>query len=202
MEIKELISAYTKEKNLLVGLLMVGLIISLIAYLLPTKYISTGSLIVTRNTQGSDDYFTYEGYYAQQTARFYTDAAESLLESEDVRKKALEKIGIEPDKFSLRKLKKDIRTKRDNNQVLILETKDYEENMAATKWHAVAESLIELSISANKENDPDLNIVKISAIPITKQAYKSVWVYLLVGAAGGLLFGLVKVSYSEYLKKS
>jgi hypothetical protein len=202
MELRELIYAYTKEKNLLVGLVMVGLIVSLIAYLLPAKYISTGALIVTRNTQGSDDFFTYEGYYAQEAASLYTPTVEALTDSIDVRKRALDKMGVEATQYNLRRLNRNSKVKRDGNQLIVLEVKDYDEDISTTKWHAVAESLIEVSLAANKRNDPDLSISKISSIPITKKAYRSVWIYLLTGGTGGLFFGLLKVSFNEYFKRS
>jgi capsular polysaccharide biosynthesis protein len=202
MELKELINAYTKERNLIVGLVMVGLILSLVVYLLPAKYVSSGSLIVTRNTQRSDEYFTYEGYYAQQTASEYTGTVEPLLEGLDVRKKALEKIGVEADQYNLRKLRKDTKVKRDGNQLLILEVKDHDKEIAAEKWNAIAESLIEVSAVSNKKSDPDLNIVMISSVPITKMVYRSIWIYLMTGIFSGLLFGVIKVSFSEYLTRS
>ena len=201
MELKELINIYTKEKNLIVGLMFIGLIVATVVYMLPEKYVTDGSFIVTRNTQKSGDFFTYEGYYAQQTAVGYANTVEPLMLSVDVMKKALETIGVAPTLTNLRKLEKDTRVSREGAQLINLRVKDNNPEISRQRWDAIAQSAIDLSKDSNSRNgDSELNIISISQEPITKQVYRSLYVYLATGLLVGLFFGIAKVSSDRYLK--
>ena len=66
MEFRELIKAVKKEKKTIIGLALVGLFLGAIAYFVPPKYTTTGSLLVGRRIDPSSKFFTYEGNYKKE----------------------------------------------------------------------------------------------------------------------------------------
>jgi len=88
---KKIIKTIEKNRLLLITATFIGLVLGIIFYFLPSKYISSGSFYVSKKTDKSLDFFTYEGYYAQQSAITYADSVITLAKSVDIKKDVLEK---------------------------------------------------------------------------------------------------------------
>ena len=198
MELKELIKAIYANKKLLVIFTLLGLFTGVATFYLPAKFISTGTLFITRAVEKTDRYFTYEGYYSQQTAVAYTNTAVALLESIDVKTQALEKAGIEPNGYNLKKYSKLVDIKKNGPQLITLTVKDNSYEKSQSLWNSMADSFIKYSDEANFNTDPNLKILKISPEPVVKPEYKSIYFYSVCGLLGGFIFGVLLITFKKY----
>ena len=84
MELKEYIKVF---KKYFAFILLVSATGALIAYIqtksLPSGYSLTQTFYLAGPASLSSDYFTYEGFYAQEKARNFTDSAVAILDSDD-----------------------------------------------------------------------------------------------------------------------
>lgn len=168
---------------------------------LPQKYIASGSLLVSRKAQSTGPAFSYEGYYAQQTARGYAETLIGFLESTDARKKALERLGITPDEAQLRQSKRNARVKKSAPQVVSLEVYRNSPYAAEDYWKALVAEVMEISTDFNNHfGDPLISVNLVDGSPVVYPAYRSVAIDILVGVGLGLTFGLFAVFTREYIK--
>lgn len=201
MELREIIKLLTKNKAEILLITLMGLIAGTVIYMLPAKYVSSGAFYIKRSTDTNSTFFTYEGYYAQQTALSYANTVAALLESIDLRSKSMAELGISVDEFSLRKYQKLISVKKVGPQLISLSVKGKTYDEARNFWEALSNSLIQTTSEINSNGDPNLSISKINSEPVVKQEYKSLWLNLSVGFGLGLVSGLLFISLKEYLKK-
>ena len=169
---------------------------------LPQKYTASGSLLVSRKAQSSGvGAFSYEGYYAQQTARGYAETLIGFLESTDARKKALERLGVAADEINLRQAKRHVRAKKSAPQVVTLEVRRYDAYKAEDYWEALVAEVMEISTDFNNRfGDPLISVNLVDGSPVVYAAYRNVYINTLVGVGLGLTFGLFAVFTKEYLK--
>ncbi len=202
MELAEIIKILKKNITTVAVIALLGTVIGVLVYVIPPRYISTGSFFVTRTVESSQAYFTYEGYYSQQTAAAYTNTAAALLESVDLRTKALELAKIDPSEKNLRKYAKYIDVKKKAPQLITLTVKEMTKERSSQLWNSLAQTLITSSEGANRLGDQNLKIVKISDNPVVKPEYKSIYVDGLTGLVGGFGVGLFLVGLSHYYANS
>lgn len=200
MELKETLNALYKNMVLFIGFLVMGIIVGAVVYLLPARYYAVGSLYVSRNNQDNTSFFTYEGYYSQQVAVTYTNTAMALMESVDIRTKALRTLGIDINELNLRKYGQIISVKKAGPQIITLTVKNEDPEKAQRIWNEVAKQTISAVQVLNEAGDRSLGISKISESPTIKTGYKSIPVFLLSGLIGGFILGYVVVMLKEYMK--
>jgi uncharacterized protein involved in exopolysaccharide biosynthesis len=180
---------------------LIGALIGLFIQSLPRKFVAQGTLFVTRSVQSnSDQFFGYEGYYAQQAANSYTNTAMALAESIDVRQQVMKKLGVEINDLNIFEYGKLLRVKKAGPQVLTLTFKSDTAEKALKSWTAAAESIVELNSSFNQQGDAQLHIVKV-AEPVIKKNYFYPWQFALAGAVlfSGLYF--TWIVFRSYLAK-
>jgi len=201
MELKETIKLLIKNRFEITFFVLLGLIVSTVIYMLPQKYISSGTFYISRITGSNSEFFTYEGYYGQQTALSYTNTVAALLENTDLRSKAMKNLGITIDELTLRRVQKLISIKKDGPQLITLTVKGRNYDESRNLWESLSKSLMETTTEINMRGDPNLSITKISAEPVVKLEYRSLWLNLSAGFGLGLALGIVFISFKEYLKK-
>ncbi|RJR26944.1 hypothetical protein C4561_04165 [candidate division WWE3 bacterium] len=201
MELKDLIKKLKKEIRSLVMFVLVGTGLGLVLYNIPAKYISTGSFYIQRTTENSSNYFTYEGYYGQQTALSYTNTVAALLESVDLRTLALAKLNVPVNEVTLRKYQRFISVNKDGPQLISLTVKGNTHEESKGLWESLSSSLIDTTVDINKSGDANLSISKITDEPVVKKEYKSIWINLSAGFGLGLIAGILFISFKEYFKK-
>ncbi len=200
MEIKEITKKLTKYRTQLIISVVIGAILGVEIYFLPPKYISSGSFYIKRGISGEKNYFTYEGYYGQQTALSYTNSVVALAESLDIKKLVLDRLKIEVNEESLRKLSRMIRVKKTGPQVILITVKADDYTTSENIWTKLSESLLSTTYEINKDGDPNLMVEKVSDFPVVKEGYRSM---LLFGIGGSLIsFTLFSfyICFKEYLK--
>ena len=106
MEVKQILRRFKKYRKHLIVSFASGILFGLTIFLVPPKYLASGSFFVSRAIEkGPEEYFKYEGYYSQKNAQDYTNTCVALLESTDIKSQALEKLNIQINEQNLKKLK-------------------------------------------------------------------------------------------------
>ena len=200
MELKQITKTIEKNRFLLITATFIGLILGIIFYFLPSKYISSGSFYISKKTDNSLEFFTYEGYYAQQSAITYADSVVTLAKSVDIKKDVLEKMSQPINEKNLRELNKSIKIKKAGPQIISLEIKGRTYELAEETWTKFSESLIKKSDEMNKNSDEKLVVNTVSEKPLTRKAYRSPWVFGAAGVLAGLALGILVMCGKEYFK--
>ena len=94
MELKEIVGLLRKKwKVLVVSTLICAVIAVVVTYLLPVRYCSKVDVYVKRgDTQESENYYTYDGYYATQASVQYTDTVTGLFQSIQILRNVADKV--------------------------------------------------------------------------------------------------------------
>lgn len=200
MELREIFKKIRKNKKMLIVCILVGLLAGILFHFLPSNYIASGSFYITRKEDNSESFFTYEGYYSQQTATTYTNSVVALAESVDVKKQVLEKVDLPIDDQNIRKINKSMSVKKTGPQIINITFKDKDLKKVKTIWQSISDILIETSKEINLNGDGKLTVVKISEEPFIKEGYKTLWMTGVAGIIFGCSLGLLIVSLKEYFK--
>jgi len=164
---------------MILGLLAVG-----VSLLLPNQYTAKGLLVVARRAdEPSKEVFTYEGYYAQQSAVSYTATFLSILQSPNNLKSA-------DSSADLKKLERLVKAKKDGPQTIVLNVKGQTPQDAADLWEKVADSAIQTHNKLKVSADPLLEVAKAPNSPIIVKTYPE-WTTIF---GAGFAFSLVIAS--------
>lgn len=200
MELKRLIKIFLKNNVLLAGSVIVGIILGAAIYYLPHKYSATGSFFVTRSTEpNTSEFFTYEGYYGQQTALSYTNTVIALLGSPDIRKTALSNLGIPVNEKTLRTFGRNIQTKKAGPQLITMTIRNENPEQALNLWNETSKVLILTAADINQNGDPNLHISTLLDKPVIKEPYRPLPIYITGGIFFSILAASIFISLKEYL---
>lgn len=200
MEIKDIYKKLTKHKTNLLLSLLTGALLGIIFYFLPSKYVASGSFFVNRKTSAESDFFTYEGYYGQQTALSYTNSILSLMESIDIKRMVLESNKMPLNSKNMNVLNRIISVKKTGPQVisLVVKGKTYEE--AKRLWNSVSNVTMAATYEINRNGDENLSISPVSPQPLVGLPYKSVYLYGIVGTLASFTVASFFICLKEYFK--
>jgi len=161
-------------------------------YFYPQTHVATGSFFVSRAAQsGSPDYFTYEGFYSQQSALSFTETVIGLMESVDIRKAALATLGSSPTEESLRRVAKITRVKKAAPQLITLQVKEKSPVAAGSTWLALSSATLAAVDKIKASGDLALQVSLLQETPVIAKTYRNVFVNFFGGfGAGTLLFAL------------
>jgi capsular polysaccharide biosynthesis protein len=203
MELFEALNFINKnKKSILLVTLLFGLIGLGTYFILPKKYLATGSFYIQRSTENSGGkYFTYEGFYGQQTALTYANTFIGFLESENTKKKALQTLGVPATESTLRKLGKQIDVKKSAPQIILLSVKDKEPLGAENLWNFIALDSLTTVKNLNQTGDAALQISQIGS-PVVKEQYSNMILNVFAGLGAGFLLGVFGAAFSQYLKEN
>ncbi len=201
MELKEIINTVSKYLKLITAIALIGgLVGTALYYALPKKYYASGSLVIFRTIEnGEGRYFTYEGYYGQQTAQAFTNTVAGLLESLEIKRIALEEKDMPVNEQTIRKVSRMIRIKKASPQIITVITTGYTSDEALQLWNSVADNTIGKANEINKTGDPNLQIAKIDR-PVVKEQFSNLWINTLTGISLGLVGGIILSFFINYLK--
>ena len=189
MEISVLTKLIKNRYKQLILAAIVGAVLGItLYYFLPVTYYATGALYVKRSVETNPaQYFSYEGYYGQQTAQAYTSTVMGLLDSADIKSQALEILGEPLTEKTLRNLSKNMTVKKSGSQLVTLTTKGTSPETAERMWTALTDSTLQTFDKLNRNGDIFLRISKVSQTPIVKRDFRNIYLNAFVGA------GLVKL---------
>jgi capsular polysaccharide biosynthesis protein len=187
---------------LVVGTVIGALAAGSIAYTAVDEYRASVSMYVQRAPDASNDnYFTYEGYYAQQVAVSFTDTALELLTNDEIIKRAAENAGLTHDVNSINQIKGAIVTKKDAPQLIKVDVtmtnRDEASRLAEGLAQAVSSRTSEIH---NAGGDAKLTVAQINERPFVVLERPLLWLYAIVGALLGLIGALLAATLWEYLR--
>lgn len=200
MEIKEIMKKIRKNKVLLGLSCFLGLLAGFVFFILPPTYTASGSLYVTRKAEDSGSFFTYEGYYSQQSAITYTNSVVALAESSDVKEQVLKSLEIPTNTINLRKLNNSIVVKKTGPQIININVKNKNLDKSKRIWEELSKSIIETSKNINENSNDNLSVVKVSDKPLIKENYKPPVIIGLSGLLLGFSIGLLVISLKDYFR--
>lgn len=199
MELKFIFKILKQKLRTLAVLSLLGGAVGGIIYASnPIMYKATGSFYISRKTETiNKQIFSYEGYYAQQTAQTQTSTIATILESSEIRTKALEKLGIKTDGKTLGSYKKRIDVKKTSPQIVTLTVHDRDISSVTTLWTSLSDSLIEIYAELNENGDKSIYITKLSAIPVVTGTLQ----YLFINVIGGVLISFTATIFVLFTKE-
>ena len=177
--------------KMLLVVTLCGLIGVSVYYAFPPRYTATGTFFVKRAVESpSGQYFSYEGYYSQQVSLSYAKTFAALLESVDIRSRALRDLQMPISNETLRELGRQVRIKSATPQLVTLVVKGDSVGEATNVWASLSNAALQTASSVNSGGDNLVTVVSVSASPIVQMVYRNVYLNFLIGALLGVLLCL------------
>lgn len=201
MELKEILKKLNKRKKEIIILTLCGGIFGIAATFIPGKYRAEGYYFIGRVAdKPSSEFFTYEGYYAQQTAQSYTNTAIAVLESENIKSAVLEDLKLPVTDSNIRKLSRSYKVYKRGPQVVSLVAADYNNEKTLRIYSSISERFLEAGEKIINESDENIKVLPLSEEPVVKREQRPLPNYLAGGLLIGLALALLKFSFKEYIK--
>ena len=203
MELKELTQFFKLfGVKILSSGITAGLLGVILYYVLPVRFIATGSFYIHRAVEGTTNrqYFTYEGYYGQQTAQAYTNTVIAILESTDMQKKALEKMDLTVNEQNLRKVSKQIKVVKEAPQLVSVTVKGNTPKNASELFTNISGITIETAKDLNSRGDPALLISPVDE-PVVKEIFRNVFINFFAGLVLGVTVSIPGFAFYKYFKE-
>jgi len=202
VELRELEQLLKQNINKILLITFMGGLVGVIAYfVIPIKYLASGSFYISRHVDDNGEkYFEYEGYYGQQTAQAYTSNFIGMLDSIDVKSTALNTLAIKPTEESLRKISRDTKVKKVSPQIISLVVTGNSSEEAKLKWNSIANAALAQANELNQKGDASIVISKLNNFPdpITKTEFRKIYVNALIGIGLGFIAALIIFTYKRY----
>lgn len=195
MELKQLLTTLLKNKKTILSLgaifLLVGLVVT---EYIPTSYQASFVFTVSRQSQPeSDQFFAYDGYYAQQTSEKVSDMLVGVLRTDEIVKLALESANFPTNQEEIKKTSKSIKVGKVAPQVVFVKVKGVD----SEKAESVSGALRGLVLS----NAPSKTVIDfVNKVPLVSGYSSSAELNAVVGLLVGGLVGVVIVLFKEYFK--
>lgn len=184
---------------LISGLIIGGVIAASLAISAPDAYLATVSIYVQKEAAPPNtNYFTYEGYYAQQTAAAYAETALKLLANDEIVKRAAESANLPTDIASIASLKGGITSKMEAPQLIQIEVVMPNRDQAAGLAEGLSQAVRTRTAEINKTGDASLTIEQINEEPYVVLVRPLVPLYATVGAIAGLLLASIAAAFWTY----
>lgn len=159
-------------------------------YVVPVKYLATGTLFVSRETVSPElvlpSEFTYEGYYAQQNAANFTATLIGLVESEDVQSAVLTKLNKEVTAKSLFSFKRRVQVKKQAPQLVSVQVKGDTRESAASVWKVLVGEVSSVSQQVTSQDDNQISLILVSEEPVVREQYRNIMINAVIGFGLGL----------------
>ena len=202
MELKEIIRFLLNNTKIVIGFgLFFAFLGAGVYFAPPGRYLAEGSFYVHRQVEiGVEEHFTYEGYYGQQAALSYTNTVIWLFEDASIKKQTLEDLNIPADEKNLRKINKQVRTKKPAPQLVNLTVKGATPVEAEGLWTALSDNTLQTAQTLNAEGDPLLRITAVGD-PVVRKIYENILINTALGLILGLIAGTAIAALVQYRKE-
>ncbi len=207
MELKDLFDILRKHGVLLLLTTAFFAVTALVgSMLLPPRYTALVSLYVTRRAAPpSEDFYTYDGYYAQQAAERYTDTVVGLLQSKSLLREVLLDLELPKDHKVLRKMEKKVVVKRVAPQIIKMEVqKRWEDEFSwdsASLAEALSKKVVERVEELNAQGgDENLSVSALGAEPLVEVQEPNLFLNTVVAALLGFLVSFFIVTARSYFE--
>ncbi len=206
MEFKELLEILKGYCLFLLLSTIVFAVVALVGSLqIPPLHTAQVTLYIKREAQpANDEFYNYDGYYAQQAAERYTDTVAGLLRTKDMLRASLREINAPADQETLRTVEKKVEIKKTAPQLVQISAAkrfNYTESWQPQELvGALAENIVQREEELNQDGDEAFSVELLNEEPIVESREMIVWLNTLVGGTLGLAFAFFVVSFRLYLK--
>ena len=186
---------------LVVGMVAGGVVAGSIAATAADAYMASVSIYVQKEAAPPNaNYFTYEGYYAQQTAAAYTETALKLLENDEIVKRAAESAGLPTDVGSIAGLKGNVVSKLEAPQLIKIDVTMPSRDQAAGLAEGLSQAVRTRTAEINRTGDASLSIEQVNQEPYVILVRPLIWLYVTVGVITGLILSALAAAFWTYLR--
>ena len=201
MELKDILKMLNKRRTEIGLFVLCGGFLGVAVSFLPGKFKTELSYFVGRIAdKPSAEFFTYEGYYAQQTAQSYTNTAVALLESQDLKRAVLNELQLPVTDNNIRKLSKSYRVAKNGPQVITLTVTDYNYDKSINTFTVISKKFLIASEKVSTGSDENISVSPLADSPVIRQEQRPFFYFVAGGLLFGLAFSLLKIALKEYLK--
>lgn len=204
MELKEALLLLKKYRWFLFALTFLAAVVGYgVSLKWPVYFKASGVLFVNREAEKKvvgNNYYTYEGFYRQQTAEKFTDTVVGLLKSEVILAGAGKSLGLAVDHAGLKKLSGAVEVRKAAPQLVKLEVKQKTAEQATKLWQALAKEGIEKVKTLGAGEDSRLLLSQVTAEPLVNAISPDPLLDTVVAAGLGLVVGIFALSLREYLR--
>jgi capsular polysaccharide biosynthesis protein len=186
---------------LAIGLVAGGAIGVGYSYLQKDSYKASLSLLVQRQPDPSNtQYYTYDGFYAQQTAAAFTDNALKLLTNDAIVSRAADSAGLSTSEGNIAALKSAITVKKDASQLLQLSAILPARQDALAFTSGLAAALRDRTTELNQEGDKRLVVDAVNATPYVVLVRPWMLLYGLIASVLGLMIAIAMAASLAYVR--
>lgn len=200
MDLIKILKLLKHKKKEIILISIAGGFLGFAATLLPTKYFVEQSYFVGRKVYSGSDFFTYEGYYAQQTANSYANTALAIFDDVTIKKLTLQSLGVEINDRNLKKLMRSYDISKKSPQIVSLKVSNYNYQNALNIYKGLSDNALKINATLIKSSDDSIVIMPLDGSPTIHKAQPSIIIYTITGLVIGLLFSISKISFKEYAK--
>ncbi len=171
-----------------------------VSFLSVPRYKASTTLAVRREAaETNPNYFTYEGYYAQQTAQEYADTVVGFLESYDTALHTLVLAGLPSGTEQVKILSSRIKAEKTAPNLVAL-TLDWEDaSTSATLVNSLVNATKQSSQRLNEKGDKAIHVDPLVDDPIVEELKPRFILNSAVFGLLGLLLSAVSLSFYLYL---
>ena len=205
MEPTELKNFLWRQKIWLILFPLLGLLSALIyVRMTPLKYQGTVHIYIQRQTeQSTDSYFNYDGFYALQTSREYTDTVLGLVKSLDVLKRGREISEYVPqDNQELNRLASQIKAVKKAPQLIEISLSDPDRQKASEVVLALAQATQDRIRLLNQAGDRAFSIDLVDPEVLVLEKRPPALYLGVLGLGLGLATGVFLAVIIEYFRHS
>lgn len=186
---------------LVVGMVAGGVVAGSIAATAADAYMASVSIYVQKEAAPANaNYFTYEGYYAQQTAAAYTETALKLLENDEIIQRAAESADLPTDVGSIAGLKGSVVSKLEAPQLIKIDVTMPSHDQAAGLAEGLSQAVRTRTAEINRTGDASLSIEQVNEEPYVILVRPLIWLYVTVGVIAGLILSALAAAFWTYLR--
>lgn len=194
-----------KEKKLFIFLSIVFFLLVSVSYyfLQPEIYEASLNLYVKRKIEPvSDKYYSYDGYYASQVGKEYTDTVLGFFETLEVLKRAGEITEFLPQEDDLLiQYSKNVTISKEAPQIIKVSVKNENSDESKAIVKALCQAGIERVFLLNQTGDPNLSVDVVDSEPIVIEKKLSPFILTGLGFCLGLIFSISVVLIQDLAKK-
>lgn len=201
MELRILINKMKKFISVwLVICLGVSGVVGLIVGRQAPHFEAGGIVFVGRTAEKTaSNFFTYDGYYAEQTAEGYTDSVLGIVKSDPILQASLSQLDLPSQFASVVNLRRNLLVQKVGPQVLSVTVTASGPTLASNLWQALTNETATQVSNLNQTGDPGL-FVKPLSTPIVQTIYPKLVVFGGAVFLGLLVLGILFKAALIYLR--
>jgi len=203
VEVRDLVTKIWRPYRLvlLLSVLLAG-VTYFVSKNLPASFRASGLLFVTRQADSSStNYFTYEGFYSQQTAERYTDSVLGILKSDQVKKLALDSLNLPSSSPDVKRFGNNTLVQKTGPQLLSVTISAGDSDTSKSLWQALADQTVKSVSAVNQSGDSKITVQVMNQELLIAEVTPKPWLYGLAAFLGLGGLGLLGLAIWEYLKQ-